>query len=394
MSRVLFLTPQLPYPPHQGAAIRNLNLVKLAAREHEVNICSFVRDPAEVGAGAELTRWATHLDTSPAPRRGQLARLAHTVLSLQPDMQRRLHSQAFRRLVGEADIVQAEGIEMAQYLADVSGQRVLDCHNAEWLLQRRAFQVDARSGRWPGAAYSALQWLKLRRYERWACRAADTVLAVSEEDRRALLDLDARLSINVLPNGVDTSVFRPASDSVPAEAMLFTGTLDFRPNVDALRWLVGEVWPRIRRRVPQATLTVAGRAPGPRVLALGQVPGVTVLANPPDIVPCFHAASVYAVPVRSGGGTRYKLLQAMACGLGIVSTTVGAEGVAVRSGDELLVADSSAAFAEAAVRLMRDAPLRQRLGARARENVAATYDWSVLAPALLAMYERLLAGQP
>ncbi|MGH2519883.1 MAG: glycosyltransferase family 4 protein [Chloroflexota bacterium] len=394
MSRVLFLTPQLPYPPHQGAAIRNLNLAKLAAREHEVNICSFIRGPAEVASGAELARWAARVDTAPAPRRGHLTRLVQSAFSLQPDMQRRLHSEAFRRLVGEADLVQAEGIEMAQYLTDVPGPRVLDCHNAEWLLQRRAYQVDVRSGRWLGAAYSALQWLKLRRYERWACRAADAVLSVSQVDRQALLSLDARLSIDVLPNGVDTSVFRPAAGSAPAEAMLFTGTLDFRPNVDALRWMVDEVWPRIRRQLPQATLTIAGRAPSRRVLALGQMPGVTVLANPPDIMPCFHAASVYAVPVRSGGGTRYKLLQAMACGLGIVSTTVGAEGVAVHSGEELLVADSSVTFAEAAIRLMRDAPLRRRLGARARENAAATYDWCVLAPALLGVYGRLLAGRP
>ncbi|MDE3077038.1 MAG: glycosyltransferase, partial [Chloroflexota bacterium] len=201
MSRILFLTPQLPHPPHQGAAIRNLNLVKLASQRHQVAICSFVRDPRENAAIPVLKQWACDVRTVGAPRRSLAERALWTAFSAQPDMGRRLKSAAFARLIEDADVVQAEGIEMAQYLASTAAGRVLDCHNAEWLLQRRTCLVDLRERKLLGAAYSALQWLKLRRYERIACQRADAVAAVSDEDRQALLALDPLLRVTVIPNG-------------------------------------------------------------------------------------------------------------------------------------------------------------------------------------------------
>ncbi|MHB8620300.1 MAG: glycosyltransferase family 4 protein [Chloroflexota bacterium] len=403
MSRVLFLTPQLPYPPHQGAAIRNLNLIKLAAQRHEVAVCSFVRSPAEAAGAEVLKAWATEVRTVPAPRRGLGRRALSTAFSLTPDMGYRLRSAAFGRLMDEvpADLVQAEGIEMAQYLGwsepgspanGVGKRRVLDCHNAEWLLQRRTFEVDFRRGKMIGAAYSALQWLKLRRYERQACRLAGAVVAVSEEDRAALHRLDPRLPVEIIPNGVDAAFFAPPAEPAQADRVLFTGTLDFRPNVDAVLWLAREVWPLVRRALPEANLTVAGRAPVPPIRRLHGHDGIEVWANPPDIRPRFATSAVYVVPVRSGGGSRYKLLQAMSMSLGIVSTTLGAEGIAAVDGQHLRLADDPPSFARAVVELARDASMRRRLGEAARQVVLDRYDWPVLGPRLWALYDRVLKG--
>jgi polysaccharide biosynthesis protein PslH len=394
LSRILFLTPQLPHPPHQGAAIRNLNLIKIAARQHDIAMYSFVRCEAERQAVDVLREWAPEIRTFLAPRRNVMERSLRTAFSPTPDMGQRLRAADFARAVrvARADVVQAEGIEMVQYLEQVRGKKVFDCHNAEWVLQRRTFEVDFRRGRAPGAAYSLLQWLKLRRYERRACRAADAMVAVSDEDRQALLDLDPRLQVNVIPNGVDAAFFAPSGEPPRPNSFLFTGTLDFRPNLDAVGWLVSAIWPLIRRKLPDARLTIAGRAPTAAVRRLHGQDGIAVAASPPDIRPFFASSAVYLAPLRAGGGSRYKLLQAMSMAMGIVSTSLGAEGIALADGKHLRLADDPEAIAAAAVEVAADAAQRRRLGLAARELALASYDWPVLAPGLLGVYDRLLGA--
>ncbi len=388
MSRILFLTPQLPHPPHQGAAIRNLNLIKIAAQKHDVAIFSFVRSEHERDAVEVLREWASEVRTFPTRRRSLAERAAQTAFSPEPDMARRLSSPELAHAVAtaHADVVQAEGIEMVPYMQ--GARTVFDCHNAEWVLQRRTFALDLGQRRPVGAGYSFMQWLKLRRFERRACQRARAVIAVSCEDRTALLDLDRRLQVDVIPNGVDAAFFTPAVDT--ANAFSFTGTLDFRPNVDAVRWLTQDIWPRIRAELPAAELTLAGRAPLPEIQRLHDRDGIRVVASPPDIRP--FVRGVYLIPVRAGGGSRYKLLQAMANGLGIVSTTVGAEGIAAADGQHLRLADTADEIAAVAVELARDGAQRCRLGTAARQLVLTRYDWPVLAPRLHAVYERLLHG--
>ncbi len=393
MSRILFLTPQMPFPPHQGAAIRNLNVARLAAQRHEVAIYGFVRAPDEQRQAEALREWVSEVRTFPAPHRTMAARALQTALSPTPDMGRRLSSDelASASREAEADLVQAEAIEMAQFLSGAPGSHVLDCHNAEWMLQKRTFQVDLRRGNAVGAAYSLLQWLKLRRYERLACRASDAVIAVSEDDRRALLDLDRRLTIDVVPNAVDAALFSPATEPPRRHSFVFTGTLDFRPNVDAMTWLSSRIWPLIRRSLPDAQLTLAGREPVSAIRQLHGRDGIEVAASPADIRPLLARAAVYLIPVRAGGGSRFKLLEAMSMGLGVVSTTIGAEGLDVRAGEHVLLADEPQSFAAAAVELAGDAAERQRLGAAARELVLRTYDWPLQGPRLWAIWDRLLS---
>ncbi|HEU0168009.1 MAG TPA: glycosyltransferase [Chloroflexota bacterium] len=394
MSRILFLTPQLPYPPNQGAAIRNLNLMKLAAQRYRISVRAFVRS-AEEQAGLEALReWSDDVQTCPAPVRPVARRAAELLTSTEPDMARRLRSAAFGRLVAaaEADVVQVEAIEMAQYAPGVQAPSIFDCHNAEWLLQRRTFQADLARGRLVGAAYSLLQSLALRRYERAACRRSAAVMAVSLEDRAALLALDPGLRVDVIPNAVDCTWITPAVEPPRANTFLFTGTLDFRPNVDAVGWLVRDVWPRIRRALPDARLRLAGRAPVASICRLDGADGISVAPGPPDMRPYFWSSAVYLAPLRAGGGSRFKLLEAMAAEMGVVSTTLGAEGIDARDGVHLRLADTPARLAEAAVQLAHDEAQRRRLGQAARDLVQRCYDWSVLGPRLFEVYERLLGA--
>jgi glycosyltransferase involved in cell wall biosynthesis len=302
------------------------------------------------------------------------------------------------------DAVHVGGIEMAPYglLALEAGCRAMtyDAHNAEYMLQRRVFATDARDlRRLPQALYSLVQWRRLRRFEAEVCLRSEHILAVSEPDRAALarLALPAAHRIAILPNGVDTNYWSPSAvlgdgGLTPGEeenALVFDGSMDFRPNVDAAVWFASEVWPLIRRGRPEARFYVVGRNPAPQVRGLARLPGVTVTGAVEDPRPWVARAGVYVVPMRMGGGVRLKLLQAMAMERAIVSTPMGAEGVEVMHGRELLLATSPQAFARSVLGLMPDPERRARLGRAARELVVSRYNWSALLPALDRIYPGL-----
>jgi polysaccharide biosynthesis protein PslH len=401
---ILFLTPQLPFPPEQGTAIRNYHLIAQAATRYDVSLLSFA-EPGFDDPGP-LTQLCARVVTVPQPRRSLAQRLRTLLTSRAPDMAHRLASEPFahalRALLRERqpDIVQVEGIELAAYglLLDQWPEAgapalVFDDHNAEYLLQKRAFVTDLRRPRrWPQAAYSCIQWLRLRRFERDIGRRADAVLAVSEKDAQAIRALSRDLEPLVIPNGVDTASYRTdLPDSLPLRHpnLVFTGKMDFRPNVDAVGWFHAHVWPLIRRQVPQGHLYLVGKAPLPAVQRLGADPAITVTGYVPEILPYFGGADVYIVPLRVGGGTRLKVLEALATGLPMVSTRLGAEGIELVDGKHALLADTPEAFAEATVRLLTDGALRERLGRQARACAEERYDWRSIVPRLYPLYDRL-----
>jgi glycosyltransferase involved in cell wall biosynthesis len=260
---------------------------------------------------------------------------------------------------------------------------VLDEHNAEYLLQRRAAEIYRQAGRRLPSLYARVQAHRLERYESSACQAVDVVVAVSAEDRQALLNLVPEARISVVPNGVDTDAYAPlpAGPVSAAPMLVFTGHMGFRPNVDAVQWFCDAIWPRIRAEVPQARLQIVGRDPTPAVRALDVYPGVEVTGPVPDDRPYIGRADLYVLPMRFGGGIRLKLLQALSMARPMVSTSMGAEGVeGLVDGQHLFLADQAESFALRAVQLLRDPSLQRRFGQAGRELVVAGYDWRVLVP--------------
>jgi sugar transferase (PEP-CTERM/EpsH1 system associated) len=402
--RILFLTPQLLYPPQQGGALRAFNLLAGLAARHTLHLLTLLQPGEHLAPDSPLFRLCARVEAVPAPLPRPLhRRLAATLFSPLPDMALRLPSPAFSARLANLlsqeryDIVQAESLEMAPFLLQAGGQArrallVFDDFNAEYLLQRRAWETDARAARhWPAALYSWVQWHKIRRYEAQVCRAANLVIAVSEMDASALKEIAPAARVAVVPNGVDTTYFSNGSAAGPGPAttpcdIVFTGKMDFRPNVDAVLWFGREVLPRIRAEEPAARFLIVGQNPHPRLRALADDPAVKLTGRVPDARPYMAAAAVYVVPMRIGGGTRLKVLEAMAMGKAIVSTSLGCEGYPVRDGGELLIADSPAEFARAVVALLRDPARRLRLGQAAREFAVSRYDWRVIVPRLEAAY--------
>ena len=432
--RLLILTPQFPYPPHQGTSIRNYNLIRELAVRHEIHLLSFVEGPGRVEV-EPLRAHCAAICAVAAPRRGTLDRARDTLLSPLPDMALRLESKAMHHQLDELlrrtsyDVIQTEGIEMGPYLLQISSLRcspalprsragcplpsgpgrdaggagkspipnshrpllVFDDHNSEYMLQRRAFETDVRQPeRWIGALYSLIQWKKLARYERRCCQAADRVTVVSEVDRRALEGLVPGMQATVVSNGVDVAAYDPQAVEhidLGCAAIVFTGKMDFRPNVDGVLWFAQHVLPLVLAEMPHAHFWIVGQRPHERLEALRGDPAVTVTGFVCQIQPYIAGAAAYVVPLRMGGGSRLKILEAMALGKAVVSTSLGCEGFPLmRAGEHLLMADDAVAFAQAVVAVLSDPSRQQALGRTARDLVTRWYDWGVIAPRLEAVY--------
>jgi sugar transferase (PEP-CTERM/EpsH1 system associated) len=410
MARILMLAPQLPHSPHlldgvvQGTTIRNFHFLAGLTRRHRVDLLTFASGGADVteSAGDDLRSYCSSVVVEKAPVRSLARRGVDTLLNARPDMALRLESPAMRaslrRLLAQHDydVVQVEGIEMAPYAATVRGSGrgallVFDDHNAEYLLQKRAFTTDVRlPSRWLGAAYSLVQWRKLVGYERRTCRGADRVVAVSEPDRQALERIAPGLQVTVIPNGVDLDFFRadlvaPHPDLGPS-SLVFTGKMDYRPNVDAVLWFVDDVLPLIRKQQPEAHFWAVGQQPHERLQRLADHPGVTLTGRVPDVRPYISAAGAYVAPLRIGGGTRLKVLEALAMGQAIVSTRLGCDGFPLTDGREVRFADDAGDFADVVVALLRDRQQARALGLAGRKFVESHYGWDALVPLLEALY--------
>jgi glycosyltransferase involved in cell wall biosynthesis len=314
----------------------------------------------------------------------------------------RLASEPYARRLADwlanepVDVVQIGGIEMAPYLdvLDAASPRplvVFDNLNCEYLLQKRAFLTDLRApARWPGAAYSFVQWQRLRRYEAQVCRRADRVLAVSDVDAEMLRELVPGLDVTVVPNGVDTQTYQPELPDpdlqIPTNSLVFTGTMDFRPNVDAVLWFAQKVLPLVQAEVPDVHLFVVGQRPHRRLEGLQSDPAITLTGWVKDTRPYIAAAAVYVAPLRIGGGTRLKLLEAMAMGKPVIATRLGAEGYPVTDGRELSLADTPTDFAASVVALLRAPERRAELGQVARTFVEQQYDWRAIVPRVETVY--------
>jgi sugar transferase (PEP-CTERM/EpsH1 system associated) len=400
--RILFLTPQLPYPPEKGTSLRNWGLISNLAQRHQIALLSFRAPDQQADLPSELAGVA-RVTAVKTPGRTAAQRLLGILTTRRPDMALRLVSDGYRQALERLleantfDVAHVEGIEMAPYLDSLERASprpliVLDDHNCEYVLQRRVFLADLRTpARWPAALYSLLQWLRLRRYESQACRRADRVLAVSDADAEALLQLARGLDITVVPNGVDTRYYRPGAADVErgtgtVPELVFTGTMDFRPNVDGVLWFARRILPLVRKRIQDVHFTVVGQRPHSRLRKLAANPHVTLTGHVPDVRPFISRATVYVAPLRSGGGTRLKLLEAMAMGKAIVATTMAAQGFPVSDGRELLLADEADSYAAAIVTLLTQPERRRELGRAGRAFAERGYDWSSIVPRVEAAY--------
>jgi sugar transferase (PEP-CTERM/EpsH1 system associated) len=334
-------------------------------------------------------------------RKGSLAFYAHAAMRIADPLPYAVgtyRSREYRQRVqsllrdGGFDLVVSDFILPAVNLpARLPCPAVVFTHNVESEIWRRHAETASGLTR---PLYRA-QYRRMLRFEHRALDRFEGVLAVSATDRDTLTRIyhDAiHGPVHVVQTGVDTGFFEPAPTPAGSRALVFTGSMDWLPNEDAMLYFCRDVLPRIRAQEPHVSLSIVGRAPTPAVARLAQEAGVSVTGRVDDVRPYMAESAVYVVPLRIGGGTRLKIFEAMAMGKAVVSTTVGAEGLPVHDGEHLLLADDSESFASAVVRLLRDDDRRRSLEAAARTLVVEHYDWAAVAGDLDRALTRVAEG--
>jgi glycosyltransferase involved in cell wall biosynthesis len=406
---LLWVSQTPPSPPRFGAQVRIHGLMTAMAERHELSCVCFAEpelvDEARRALGAYCRDVELAVDPiSGAPARKRLQQLrslaslrsAESRLFTRTALQERIDALLARR---RFDAVCLEGPFVARYRFRLarggapSPPLVLGEHNVEWDVRR---QVAGGGHAGPlRRLFAAMDWRKMRREEEALWGRVDAVAVPSEADARRVRAARPSARVAVVPNGVDVERYRPrASDPAPdPHTILFFGALDYWPNVEGLLFFLDEVWPRLGETHPAARLRILGRRPHPALLAR-RGPRVEVPGFVEDLRPSLAAAAAVVVPLRLGGGTRLKILEAMAMARPIVSTTRGAEGIDAVPGRELLVADDPARFAAAVRRLLDDPTLGSRLGRAARALVESRYAWRASARTLEALLVELCGRAP
>lgn len=386
--RILMASPTLPMPT-SGGRTRIYNLLKQLARRHEISLLSFIQ-PSESEFVDELRPYCKTLDLVPfagftqqGAWRNRLRGWSRILFSRRPSYVSTFPVEAMRLPL--RNLVKAQRFDLVVfetlYLVELADEvrdlpRVLVEQNVESEVARRAYLL---AGNLVHRARDWLTWRKLFAFEQsWLSRFPACV-AVSEQDAALFRRMAPKTKVYVAPNGVDTEHFSPPNDAREDNVLLFFGTLNYQPNTEGLLWFCNEVFPRVKQAKPALVLEIVGSSPPPSVSALASREGVKLVGFVPDIRRKLWSATLSVVPLLVGGGTRLKILESLAAGCPVISTTIGAEGLDLTPGEHVLIADASAAFARGIVSLLDSAELRRRLAEAGRKLVMQRYDWRRIA---------------
>ena len=392
--KLLIVTPGVPSPAW-GGGNRNLHLLKMLARKHTISLLAQVsEEDIEICNTSILEDYVQSVQAIacrfPSTKRLQqftdlLLRRSYILNALiAPEMQRALDSLLTQE---HFDAVLFESVLMAGYHLPDGLKIIIDQHNIEHELLWREYE---REKYWVRKWYNRLESHLTRTAEIERCRRADIVLVTSERERLLLKSLLPKSVIEVVPNGVDIEVFQ--SDRRQQEVagqVIFTGTFNYYPNIDAVLFFARRCWPLIRDQIPGATWQIVGSNPPPEVQRLGELPGVTVTGTVPDVRPYLGTAEVAIVPLLIGGGTRLKVLEALSMCKAVVSTSLGREGLSVVPGEHVVVADQPEEFAQAVVALLKNAEMRKAFGAAGRALMEAEYSWDRSGERLLKILDEI-----
>lgn len=393
MKRLLFISHRVPYPPDKGERVRAFHQIRTLCRHYRVTLGSLARSESEVLAASEMENWCESVIVPTDRRLIALGRAAWSLFKGRSATEGYFDSHGLRRaLLAEArrepfDLVLAYSSAVVPLALNIPARAhladLVDVDSAKWVAYA------ARSGRF-------LRWLYRREaqgvaaLENKALTHCEAVMLVSSAEAALLGGSD---NVYAVGNGVDIEYFQPRGQPRQPPSLVFTGTMSYRPNAEAVCWFVREIFPLLTERLPALRLTIVGRDPTRQVQQLAAIRGVKVTGAVDDVRPYLSAAHLAVAPLRIARGVQNKILEAMAMGKAVVASPAAAEGLEVQNGRELLLADQPTQWRDAILLLLSDQRLRERIENAARRCVEEHYTWEAQNQPLLALCDRLSEGQ-
>ena len=374
--RLLFATHHVSLPPRSGGSIRSLQLIQALAQDYEIDLVHF-------GESMPRSRGGAVYEVAIASNGQGISRTLSGYLKGQPRYVSRWRLPEYRRQIlrlaaeNQYEVVILDHLLNAHLIAPLRALQisniVLSTHNVEHQVIRKRLGVSKS----PMKAYHQLEYQLLKRFERQAGQGCDAVICVSEDDAHYFRSLQEKTL--VIPNGVDTQALAYRHGFRHGANLVFVGNFGYKPNEDAMLYFVDEIWPRIRNIHPECRIQLVGAHPSKALRALQRHQGVEIHADVPSVRPFLEHATIAVIPLRYGGGTKLKILEAMACGVPVVSTSVGIEGLPdIRSGDHVLVADTPMAFADEVLALLKAPEIGAQMSENARRLVERQYAWDTV----------------
>jgi glycosyltransferase involved in cell wall biosynthesis len=393
--KVLMLTPYLPYPLVSGGQIRTYNLLKHLSKHHDITLFSLIKDEAERSHTSELQKYCRKIvlfkrTKNPFVLRNILLAGFSTypfvvTRNLPLNMKKAVQAELTK---GKYDLIHAETFYMMPNIPATKVPIIL----AEQTIEYLGYQDYMKKSNPLLKPLLKIDIEKIKYWERYFWNKADKLITMSQEDKNFIeKELGKPINISVVANGVDLDFFSKVKKNLPLDpTVLFVGTFKWLPNIEAVEEIVKKIWPLILRELPNAKLKIVGFSPTDKIRAYAKEPSIEVMGAIEDIRDAFSTAHILLAPIRSGKGTRYKVLEAMITGTPVVATTLAAEGLDLKNGQNVLIADSSEGLANATVKLLKDSELQKKLGAAGQSIVKRGYSWVTIAKDLDKVYKEFI----
>lgn len=395
---ILYLCHRFPYPPKRGGKIRPFNMIRhLTASGHQVTVCSLTRSEAEAEEGRGIAPHCAAFEMGAVSEPLQFARMILRLPLTTPSSMGYFYSSKLatrvKQLLAEQrwDLIFVHCSSVAQYVEHVQGiPKILDfgdMDSQKWLEY-------AHYKPWPLSWGYTYEGLKMLRAEKRLARRFDLCTATTRAERETLDGYGTGAKTDWFPNGVDAGFFSPADEAYEPQTISFIGRMDYYPNQECMQRFCDQVWPLLRAKRPEMKLLIVGADPSPEMRKLGERPGVTVTGSVPDVRPFVRRSALMVAPLAIARGTQNKILEAMAMGVPVVTSTIAAGGVDAVPGEHLLVADTPDEIAAAVLRLVGDAAERERFARAGRARVLSHHDWNQSMQRLDAIIGRCLQSAP
>jgi sugar transferase (PEP-CTERM/EpsH1 system associated) len=390
--RILYLSLRFPYPPHSGDKIRTYNILKHLSQRHSISFISFAQSPYDASYTGQIQRYCDQIKTVEFSKLRAYGNCLLYFSFAEPFQVVLWHSREMQRQVDEMmnrngfDIIHVQFFRMAQYVTKyISKRKVLDSGDSFSLNLSRRSRLD-RGLSWPLLKVEAN---RVKIYETEIARRFDRVTMVSPLDRDYLLSINGGIPMSVVPMGVDLEYYQPSHEEYEL-SLLFTGTMGYFPNKDAVLYFYSKVFPLIKNAVPNVKFYVVGNHPPKRLKRLMSRGDIVVTGRVEDVRPYFAKSAVFVCPLRSGSGMQTKILEAMAMGVPVVTTSMGFEALEATAGKHIIVADNAGRFAQEVIHLLKNKELRQSVAQNARKLVERKYGWPSVVKRLDMIYDNIL----